>query len=102
MGTLWLQATRPTLSCGELDLDDVVRPLIDGGCPTDAGVPCWADRLLTLPIGSKIRGCKPLSRPRLPMAIIAGRTDKINPILLGARDQQFRIDIAGVDAMRGR
>src|SRR2546423_10304823 len=77
-GTTWAVLT----VCGrELDLDDLILAVVDGGCPTNAGGPFRAGRLLALPVDLKTTFVKAGLLLGLPFHIGARGTNQIDAII---------------------
>jgi hypothetical protein len=66
---------------GELDFDDVVRALVDGRRPTDAGPSGWTRGLLSLPVDGEVGCRKALPCPRLPLHIRSGWTNQLDLVV---------------------
>src|SRR5512135_314671 len=74
--------------CGrELDLDDLVLAVVNGGRPADTGVAFWARRLRGLPVDDKMPRVKASLLLGLPFDIGARRTNQVNAIILLAAVQ---------------
>ncbi len=86
----------------ELDLDHLVRALIDRWRPAEAGPARGARRPLVLPVDCEVLRVEALPRPGLPAVVAAGRAKQLDPIILPARHQEFGIEKAGVDDMDTR
>jgi len=78
----------------ELDLDDLVLPVINGRSPTDTTPSLKADRLLVFPVDEKLAGVNTLSGIGLPLHIATSRTNDFNSVLLLTADQNGCRDIA--------
>jgi hypothetical protein len=83
----------------EFNLDDLVGSVVDGRGPATAEVSLWARGLLVFPIDEKMIGIEALLLIGLPLMIAAGWTHQIDLVVLLAREQQFSIDLAGIDTM---
>jgi hypothetical protein len=81
----------------ELDLDDLVLPVINGRSPTDTVLPLRADRLLVVPIDEELAGVNTLIGIGLPLHIGTRRTNDFNPVLLLTADQNGCRDIACIE-----
>lgn len=68
------------------------------GCPTDARLSLWTDRLLPFPIDDKLTGVDPLVRICLPFDIGMGRTNDINFKASFGISQHICIDVASIRA----
>src|SRR5213596_3338306 len=99
MRTLCSAGTRSAVLHGEFDFDDRVASPILGGCPTAAGLSRRTSGALVLPIHHKLGGFEACAFPRLPMIILSGRSEEINPILLLTGDEFLGIHIARVHEM---
>ena len=54
VGTQWATGTTLTVLDGELDLDDLILAIVDGGGPADTGAAFGTSSLLSLPINGKL------------------------------------------------
>jgi hypothetical protein len=88
-----------TILAGELDFDDLIRAIVDGGGPTDTGMTFGTSRLLSLPIDGKPTRFEARLLLGLPFDIGMGGADQVNAIVLLTTVQQLGIDIAGIDEM---
>ena len=86
----------------ELDLDHIVRAVVDRRCPAVARAPGGAGRLLPLPVDLELLGGEALARPGLPAVIAAHWPEQFDVVLVPAGDQQFGVEEAGVDDMHAR
>lgn len=84
---------------GELDLDHLVLPVVDGRRPTDTVLSLGADGLLMLPINEELAGIDTLLRVSLPLDVAASRTDYFDPVLRLSADQNGGGDVAGIEQM---
>jgi hypothetical protein len=85
----------------ERDLHDLLRTVIHGWRPADAGLPAWARRAWLRPIELEGARITPWCRVRWPWTIGAQRTEQIHAVLTLAGDQQFSVEVARIDARRG-
>ena len=88
------QRTDAANFAGELDLDDLVLPVINGRSPTDTALPLRADRLLVFPIDEELAGVNTLLGVGLPLHICTRRTNDFNSVLLLTVDQNGCRDLA--------
>ena len=79
---------------GELDLDDLVLPIVDRRSPTDTVLSLGADGLVVLPINAELAGINALLRVGLPLDIATRRTNHFDPVVLLAADENGSRDIA--------
>ena len=86
--------TNATIGGGELDLDDLVLPVVDGRRPAHTCTPLGTRRLLLVPINAKLTDIDPLIGVGLPLDIATSRTDHLDPILALTADQNGSRDIA--------
>ena len=86
----------------ELDLDDLVCPVVNGRSPTAAGVPLRTGGQLLFPIDEKVTGIEAGLLTGLPVEVLAGWTHQINLVVPLALHQEFCVDIASIDNMFGR
>jgi hypothetical protein len=86
---------------GERDLHDLMSTVIHGWRPADAGIPAWAHSPLLLPIDLEVARIKPLCSLRLPLTIGAHRAEQLHAIPTLAGNQQFSVEVARIDDMRG-
>jgi hypothetical protein len=86
---------------GKLDLHHLVGAVIDGGAPASARRPARAGGPLRRPIDREIARVKPLGGSRWPFAIGPHRTEELYAVLALTGDQQFCIERARLDDMRG-
>jgi hypothetical protein len=91
-----------TVLHGALDLHDFIGTVIHGWRPADAGIPAWARRPLLLPIDLEVARITSLCGLRWPLTIGAHRTEPLHAVLTLAGDQQFGVEVARIDEMRGR
>ena len=54
--TVALTRTAPAIGAGELDLDHLIFPIVDGRSPIDTVLPCGANGLLMFPIDVELAG----------------------------------------------
>lgn len=92
--TVDLARTATAIGGGELNLDDLIFPVIDGRSPTDTVLSCGADRLLVCPIDEELAGINALCCVCLSLDITTRRTNDFDPILLLATDQNGSSDVA--------
>ena len=85
--TVDLTRAAPAGSGGELDLDHLILPVVDGRRPADTVLSCGADGLLMFPVDEELAGIKTLLRVGLPLDIATRRTNHFDPALLEARPE---------------
>jgi hypothetical protein len=79
----WTRARTTTASGrGELHLDHLIGPVVDGRSPTDTPLSLGADRLLVFPIDDEPSCIKALISVGLPLDIETPGTNHFNPVLL--------------------
>ncbi len=93
-GTVGELRTDAAIFGGELDLDDLVFPMVDGRRPTDTALSLGAERLLAFPIDEEPSSIKTLLGVGLPLDIATRRTNHFDPVLLLTADQNGSRDIA--------
>jgi len=71
--TVDLARTATTISGGELDLDHLVRSVVDGRSPTDTLLSLGARRLLVFPIKEELADINALLGVGLPLDIATSR-----------------------------
>jgi hypothetical protein len=81
----------------EFDLDDRIVTLIEDRCPTATPLPHGTQGLLLLPVDHKMAGIESLSRSSLPSVIRPGRAYQVHAVLALTGDEQFGIQVAGID-----
>lgn len=86
---------------GARDLHHLMGAVIHGWRPAEAGLPARARGPLLLPIEMEMARIKPLCGLRLPLTIGAHWTEQIHAVLTLAGDQQFSVEVARIDDMRG-
>src|SRR5712691_6648939 len=82
---------------GELDLDDLVFSVVDGGSPTAAGMPFRTGGRVVLPVNAKLTYIDAVIGVGLPFHIRTPRSNHFNTILLLTRDQDWCGDISRVE-----
>src|SRR5438309_6303303 len=99
MSTLRSARTGSAVLHREFDFNDWVASPILSRRPTATGLTCRTGGTLVLPIYHKLGGLEPGVLACLPVIILAGRPEEIDPILLLTADQLLGIHIACVHQM---
>ena len=76
-----LDRAAATIGGGELDLDDLILPVVDSRTPTDTVLSFGADGLVALPIKAELAGINALLGARLPFHIAPRWPNHIDPVL---------------------
>ena len=97
MGTQRARRAHLAVCGGELDLDHLVGPVVNGRSPTAAGASLRAGGLLVLPIDEKVIGIEASRLPGLPLMVPAGWTHQVNLVVPLALHQELRVHIARID-----
>ena len=99
-GTLGSTGTRLAILDGELDLHDLILPLIHRRCPTGAAMPARTPRLALVPIDRKVTGSKALRGLGLPVVIGPRRPESSDAVIALTRHQQLGVQRARIHEMR--
>src|SRR5919108_1384432 len=75
---------------------------INGWRPAVTPLPHRTYGVLLFPVDHKVTRIEPLARLRLPSVIGSCRAQQFHPVFVLAGDQQFRIQVAGIDNMEAR
>ena len=99
-GTLCSTGTRLAILDGELNLHDLILPLIHRRGPAGAEMPARTPRLALVPIDHKATGIKSLRGLGLPVIIGPRGPESIDAVIALTRHQQLGVQIARIHNVR--
>jgi hypothetical protein len=99
-GTLGSTGTRLTILDGELNLHDLILPLIHRRCPAGAEMSARTSRLALVPIDREATGITSLGGLGLPVIIGPRRPESSDAVIALTRHQQLGVQIARIHAMQ--